>query len=88
MLFNYKLIKWNKTKIIYIILNKSNSKKTLHKLNLCWAEYNTNGKKIKTMNELLEENENNIKKYNIVFKSESQNKSLNKSINNLNNNIR
>jgi hypothetical protein len=40
------------------------------------------------MNELLEENENNIKKYNIVFKSESQNKSLNKSINNLNNNIR
>ena len=33
------------------------------------------------MNELLEENENNIKKYNIVFKSESQNKSLNKSIN-------
>ena len=51
------------------------------------AEYNTKGKKIKTMNELLEENENDIKKYNIIFKSESQNKSLNKSFNNINNNI-
>ena len=51
------------------------------------AEYNTKGKKIKTMNELLEENENNIKKYNIIFKSESQNKSFNKSFNNINNNI-
>ena len=51
------------------------------------AEYNTKGKKIKTMNELLEENENVIKKYNIIFKSESQNKSFNKSINNINNNI-
>ena len=51
------------------------------------SEYNTKGKKIKTMNELLEENENNIKKYNIIFKSESQNKSFNKSINNINNNI-
>ena len=51
------------------------------------AEYNTKGKKIKTMNELLEENENDIKKYNIIFKSESQNKSFNKSFNNINNNI-
>ena len=51
------------------------------------AEYNTKGKKIKTMDELLEENENDIKKYNIIFKSESQNKSFNKSINNINNNI-
>ena len=51
------------------------------------AEYNTKGKKIKSMNELLEENENNIKKYNIIIKSESQNKSFNKSINNINNNI-
>ena len=46
------------------------------------AEYNPKGKKIKTMNELMEENENNIKKYNIIFRPETQNKFINKSFNN------
>ena len=49
-----------------------NKENVIKEINI--SEYNSKGRKIKNMKELLEENENNMKEYNIGYEDENENK--------------